>query len=198
MKPIRVVANDLAKEFAPDLIRKPSKRNFLFESKPYLLPALDYRDGVVYLTLPATYMSRKRVGRGKESYFIDHEATGTMCVTSERHSFSYDQESVQELGYRFPPTFVQQSDESRWRLQSVQEFLAGRQQAPDPALLYGRIKTVYETYVEYADPRHYSLMALFVMATYVFRAFKAMAYIHFSGSRGSGKSRNIKILEAIA
>jgi hypothetical protein len=162
------------------------------------LPALDFRDGIVYVTLPATYYAPKKIGKGKDAVTIEEETTGTMCVTSTRAQFSYDRETLADLGFRWPPTFVQQTDESRWSLTHVGSFLEGAVERPEPAALFRSVKSVYERYVEFADPRVYDLMALFVMATYVFRAFRSMAYIHFNGSRGSGKSRNVKILEALA
>jgi hypothetical protein len=41
-------------------------------------------------------------------------------------------------------------------------------------------------------------MPIFVMGSYMFRLYKAIGYLHFNGTAASGKSQNLRILDALA
>jgi hypothetical protein len=194
------IAIKLAKEHGlTDLVPKPDPlAGFLWESVPTLTPGLDYRNGVVYMTFPGQRTVEKKFGRGKEAYTKQVPEACTICVTSERQTFFFDEETLLDLGWSFPRTFMQNPNDTAWALEDLRVFVQQETPEPDPFDIWQRIRGVYQEYIEFSEPIHYDLMSIYVMMTYVFRLFQAVPYIHFHGTREAGKSQNMGILKALA
>jgi hypothetical protein len=166
---------------------------FLPQHLETLWPGLDYKDGVVYMTMPALRETVKK-REGKEYVGIEIVPT---CVTSERERFIYDEETLYEKGFAYPNTFVLETEE-RWKTGDLLRFLDGHSNPPVPLRLFMRIRKIYESFVEFDQDRHYDIAALFIMFSYMFRIFNVTGYIHFHGTAQSGKSQNLSILRALA
>jgi hypothetical protein len=162
-----------------------------------LRPGMDFKNGMAFVTLPATLHVMKEVKRGKAMVEVPEKQLGLACITSEGGQFRYLPEDVEKLGFGWPDNVVIPKVR-RWSPASIKEFVAGDSEVPDVTALYRDIRAVYETYVEFAHEEYYDMMALFVMGSYVFRLFKSLGYIHFNGTAASGKSQNLNILKALA
>lgn len=162
-----------------------------------LRPGIDYRDGIVYVTLPAKVNVTKKVKRGKEFEDVIEQIDALACVTSDGRQFPFTPETVSELGYSYPQ-HVTMDRERRWSTTSIKDFLFGEPTPPNPAMLHEGLKKVYTDYVEFADPAYEDIMPLFIMGSYVFRLFRSLGYIHFNGTAASGKSQNLSIISALA
>src|SRR5690348_5540013 len=99
--------------------------DFLPRHLETLWPGLDYKNNVVYMTMPALREVMKKKD-GKE--YIGVEIVPT-CVTSERERFLYDEETLYERGFTYPNTFVLETEE-RWKTDSLNTFLGGGATAP--------------------------------------------------------------------
>lgn len=200
------IATELAKEYAPDLVpeeEQPEEEgswldDLLWEEPNTLTPGLYYNDQTVYMTFPFNRNAYKTVGRGKDAVKMPTIERTTICVTSNRDVFPFEEQEVLKRGFLWSETFIQGADESPWRRQDIKTFIDGKAEKPDPWDLFWRIREIYTTYVEYPEDRHYDIMALYVMMTYVFRLFEAVGYIHFHGTAAAGKSQNMAILRALA
>jgi hypothetical protein len=166
------------------------------ETEP-LRPGLDYRDGVVYMTLPVKRNVEKTEGRGKAAKTVIELQDDLGVVTSDGRSFPYTAENCERLGFTYPDN-VTNPKVRRWSRDSIVAYLTNDAPQVQPAMLHASLKAVYEEYVEFANPIYYDLMPLFVMGTYMFRLYKSLGYIHFNGTAASGKSQNLRILEAVA
>ena len=169
----------------------------VWDEHTVLRPGVDYRDGTTYFTIPArvNVKREKKVGKKTESEVVQEDQL--VVVSSARESFPYTPERVADKGFTYPDTVTMEKDR-RWSSQSIVEFLRGQATEPDPALLHQGIRQVYEDYVEFAREQYYDILPLFVMGSYLFRLFSSLGYIHFNGTAASGKSQNLRILDALA
>ena len=86
--------------------------------------------------------------------------------------------------------------ELRWKSNHILEFQGGFN--PPPREVFEKIRAVYERYVELTDHRWYTVVALWVMGTYLFRLFEAYPYLAFTGLKGSGKSKTLELTSHLA
>lgn len=67
----------------------------------------------------------------------------------------------------------------------------------DLYLIFNELKEHISKYVYFKDERHYDLISIWIMGTYMFKCFEAYPYIHLLAERGSGKTTTLKILEPL-
>lgn len=169
----------------------------LWDDIDVLRPGADYKNGIAFVTVPAKLNVIKTVGKGKAAKEVVETMPGLACITSTGIQFAYTPERVAELGFGYPQNVIVPL-ERRWSTESIKAFRAGETESPNPAQLFQSIRKVYEQYVEFADEAYYDIMPIFVMGTYMFRLYKALGYLHFNGTAASGKSQNLRILDALA
>lgn len=200
----RAIAIALAQEHGlTDLIPTPSNQQdddddgIQWTTTPTLNPGLDIQNGIIYMTFP---MERRQWVAGKNKNQPPKEviSTDTICVTSERKRFWFDEETLQKQGWRFPRTFMQNPIDSKWHSLDIKNYLDNETDNPDAFELWRDIRSIYSEYIEFSEDSHYDLMSIYVMLTYVFKLFHAVPYIHFHGTREAGKSQNMAILNALA
>lgn len=168
-----------------------------WEEYETLRPGVDFHAGVTFFTLPAKVKVEKEVKRNRKTETVIEVVDQLVVVDSEGRQFPYTEENVGKLGFQMP-RHVTLDDKRRWSRDGIVTFLKGDYKVPDPSLVFTGIRQVYEEYVEFARQEWYDVMPLFVMGTYLFRLFKSTGYIHFNGTAASGKSQNLRILEALA
>lgn len=171
-----------------------------WDHKPVLQPGADFHEDTLYMTFPAQRTVTRRVGKGKDAVEYKTQETQTLVVTSTGRIFWYDPLMLLDEGFLMPDAIVLQEKESRWPKDKLRQWLTDRvtpgYKPADPVNLYLRLADIYKTHVEYADDLFYSLMPLFIMGTYVFRLFPSFAYMHFNGTRATGKSQNLRLMRA--
>jgi hypothetical protein len=191
---IQETAARLAKEVSPDLGLKAD--GWLFDEIEELLPSTDWKRGVLYMTFPIEREVTKTIGRGQKAKDVTVREAHTLCIGSDRSHFSYEPETVGKMGFKFPPIFTQ-GRISRWPLPKLRKYILEGPEPVEPADLFKKLRAVYYEHVEYADDIYYDLVPLFLMASYVFRIFKQMGYLHFNGTQSTGKSVNLQIIQAL-
>ena len=192
---------DAAEALAAEFLDEPSEPvvplidQLTIEETPILWPGMDWREKVLYYTYPAFHNTTEVQGKGKKAKEVPVINTYTLCIGSDRDHFMYEPEELFKRGFRPPEAYIPQKQ--GWLSHDAKRFSTGDTVAPEPWDLYMRIRRVYEQYVEFADERYYDVMALWVMSSYVFKVFQSFSYLHFNGTKETGKSQNLRILKAI-
>jgi hypothetical protein len=162
--------------------------------KPMLRPGMDFHNGVAYYSTMLIRNVMKPGKKGQPATLVKEPQT--YVVTSDHEGFFYDKESLEAEGF-VPAPQVYQEQSRRWSIDSTKAFLDGEAPKINTQTAYATLRSIYTTYVEFADELSYDLMALFNLYTYVFRLFGSTGYVHFHGTAASGKSRNLSILNAV-
>lgn len=162
-----------------------------------LRPGVDYHDGVTYFTLLGRVAQEKTVGKGKQAETVVEYVPGLVSVASTGAAFTYTEENVGKLGFTYPANVIL-PERRRWSDTSITEFTSGKAEAPNPATIHQALREIWEKHVEFAHEAFYDILPLFVMGSYMFRLFKSYGYIHFNGTMASGKSQNLRIIEAFS
>lgn len=76
---------------------------------------------------------------------------------------------------------------SRFSGQGIKSFLQG-ETVPPASEIHNRLVSYLKRFVVLNKESQYDFLALWVMGTYVFRAFRYFPYLHITGEKGSGKS----------
>lgn len=171
----------------------------IWEDTTILRPGVDYHDGIVYLTIPTRIREQVTTGRGKATQTKIIAKDGLAVVTSDLRSFPYTPERVEEAGFLYPDT-VTLDKNRRWSTDSIRTFLSNNAEPPDPVALHADLRQVYIDFVEFergADDPMYDVMPLFLMGSYLFRLFRSLGYVHFNGTAASGKSQNLRLIDAL-
>lgn len=93
-------------------------------------------------------------------------------------------------------------DTARWSVDSqtafnVFEWLSGNKTV-DAGQVFRELRDFIEQYMWYPDKRFYQLLAVWIMQTYVFNIFDTTGYLALIGTKRTGKSRTLEILEQFA
>jgi hypothetical protein len=161
-----------------------------------LAAGFDFKYDTAYMTIPLQKIVKKERGKGKNKVEYTTPETRLMLVGSDHSIRPFELEVIQDLGYVYPKS-VFTPDTFRWHPRSVQDYVSGKYVRSNGPEVFAAIRTAFATYVEYADDVLYDIMALYVMQTYIFRLWRTQGYIHFNGTKESGKSRNLDMLRLL-
>jgi hypothetical protein len=181
----------------PDAVAAYSVPAIVWDDIDVLRPGMDFKEGYVYVTIPAKLNIPVTTGKGRNAKQEVKLVEGLACIRSDHTQFPYTEDNVASLGYTYPDHVIIEKVR-RWSSGSIIAFLGETETPTDPIDLYTTIRGIYEQYVEFSREEYYDVMPLFVMGTYIFRLFKSLGYLHFNGTAASGKSQNLRILEALA
>ncbi len=187
----------LAAEFAPDLLAKALLDSILWDETSTLMPGTEWRDNHLWLTVPARIPAERKLGRGKNAETETYIKHTTLLLRDDYFVCEYTRENIEKLGYEFPPVYSHELN-PRWSRTDMRDFLTNRTGSPKGADIHRDLRSVYMEYIEFADPIFYELLPLYIMASYVFRIFNSIGYLHFNGTAASGKTQNLKLLQAFS
>lgn len=85
----------------------------------------------------------------------------------------------------------------RWTNSDMVEF-CDNPEAPDFRQVARLIRDYLVNFIAFADPGTASLLALWIIGTYVHQLFNAYPYLHINGPAGSGKTKILTMLAALA
>lgn len=171
-----------------------------WSTNPVLQPGVDWHDPTLFFTVPVPSHKVVTVGKGKAAREVRKPVTATIAVGSDRSLIPYDAETLPEYGFTFPTTFTTQ-ETTRWPLTgecSVRDWLEGKSPELGTKDVFDELRTHYHTYLEFTHDTLYDILPLYVMATYLFRLWPSIGYLHLNGTRASGKSQCLQTLEAFA
>jgi hypothetical protein len=80
---------------------------------------------------------------------------------------------------------------------AVLDFVSGADYGP-PERLHQKIVEYLKTYIFFQNQEHFDMLAVWVMGTYLYRAFRYFPYLHLNAEKGSGKTLLMELLAPIA
>lgn len=163
----------------------------LDDEYPRISPALDFIDGVGYISVPleakvTTYPKGIPVTRVDEVPFLV-TSNGEFIRLNERELFE-----KKGLILKSQPLFL---DSSRWSLKHIREFQEGFR--PDPAEVFQEVKRIYDHYLEFKEDHTADVLALWTTGTYIYPTFESYPYISFTGAKASGKTKTLSVAEKL-
>ena len=143
---------------------------------------------------PALDIGRKAafvgiVDHSKKPWVIGYEPTPK--------AVRYDAGTLTKSGRLVPPPFAYEPLRGRWPESDLEAFLA-QPAAPELSELVPIVRQILCHYVEFARPEDATLCACWIVGTYVHQAFRAFPRLNLHGERGSGKSKLLEIIAALA
>jgi len=160
-----------------------------------LEPGMDWKNGKFYMTIPRFRVVWTK--QKKDDIEVPTTEYGAAVISSDKEEgmWTYDRENAYERGFAFPSTFMVNTE--GWGSPAADRWLTDDDLNIEAFDLYQRVRRVYETHIQFADEMYNDLMSLYVIATYVYKLFEAFPYIHFGGTKASGKSQNLRILQVL-
>lgn len=156
----------------------------------YVRPAqhIDIERGIYSVSLP---IEMPKIIKGKP--VMD---TQIMMVT-RNDMYILDEENIVEKKV-FPITVPDLPVPSRWDISDAQKF----QQEIGQEKLYfidafDMTKDIFEQLYEFSSPLYYTFVSIWAMMTYIYTGFHAVPFIFLNGTKNSGKSKIINILQMI-
>ena len=110
-------------------------------------------------------------------------------LTSERELLPITPEGKYQL-------VVEYDDRQRLELDAIEHFIDGSLSVKPDELLE-EIRSYIKRFVVLTQQDIYTVLATWVMGTYIFRVFGSFPYIHLQAEKGSGKTRLMDILHPV-
>jgi hypothetical protein len=167
--------------------REPEPAEILEGNYPLISPALDFLDDLAVVMVPLMTRSDDRV---------DYQP---YLVTSDRELIPLNGERMITVGgrpviLRDPPARLPGS--ARWAWADIQAYRQG--DAPPPTEVLRGTERLLDEYVDFRDAGTSTVLALWVMGTYLYPVFEAYPYLALQGPKGSGKTKTLDILAKLA
>jgi hypothetical protein len=160
-------------------------------------PAIDFYDNKAIVSVGCKWQEMYNV-IDKKGKIIGEEvkfSSCPYCIISNGDKFRYSKKelSIRNLFYNGK---IELPEKSRWSFSDIDKW-ANDNYSPTFTELYNLIKEEFEYYVDYSDPRYYSLLSLFVIYTYFFPMFYNAPVLQFWGEMRTGKTKSLSLLEAM-
>ena len=68
----------------------------------------------------------------------------------------------------------------------------------DPESIFNEISAYIKKHIYFSNPETYDLISVWIMGTYIFRAFRYYPYLHLNAEKGSGKTLLMELMAPIA
>jgi len=85
----------------------------------------------------------------------------------------------------------------RWSPKHLKRFISGLEPNPSVDDTYDMVLSAYKSYIDYVEPGAPVILALYTIQSYLMPLFDTTAYIIFTGTKKSGKSRNLDVAEQL-
>ena len=151
-------------------------------------PALDFTDNlaIVSVSMPSIVTPQ---GKKQETMFANY------AITSGHEIFVCSPSELLKRGFFFAGSLYLAAQ--RWSYRSIQDFLNNQCQV-DPGNLFSAIRKSFEYNLDFIDSRLYSFFPCYVIATYFYPMFPAIAIVFLNGVSGTGKTKIITIIDLLA
>jgi len=137
-------------------------------------------------------------GKGFMTVTLRHEKKlVSFIVTSERECFECKAEEWEERGCQIDREPVTDAT-PRWEQKQLLAFARkedGETMSLADAILY--VREHLKRYLDFADPRCFSVIATWIILTYCYRLFPAIPYLHLTGLKGAGKTKVMQIVSLL-
>ena len=161
----------------------------LWEDRRGFSPAQDFVDGQAFFTVTVPIANRM--------------ASKPLVITSSHDYFELTSEELirRKLFSDIPDLYS--GSRTRWSLSkenpfSVKNYLDNKALTVDPVALFNEIRDVFNTHIDFSNTSYSTLLAIWIMGTYLHRMFPCYPYIFLSGHKRSGKTLTMEITEQLA
>jgi DNA primase catalytic core len=164
----------------------------LGDDYPRISPALDFHDGVGYVTVPLDV----KIATVAKGTTVTKIAKALFLITSNREFIRLEESELYEqrgLLLRSQPYFM---GSSRWQYKHIEEFRAAGSKVK-PAQVFDMIRNAYDSHLDFRESDTSEIMALWTIGTYLFPVFESYPYISLTGERGSGKTKTLNVAEKL-
>lgn len=148
-------------------------------------PSQEFINNKAYFTIPVIEYDREAKNHLKQLYYV---------ITSERRLLRLENEDefYTKHGLLIKQLPLIKDIESRWPNRLIKEYLFNGY-TPLPAEVFQQIKAIYLKYCELKESNWYSVLALWVIGTYLYCLFETYPYLAFEGIKNTGKSKTARI-----
>jgi hypothetical protein len=112
-------------------------------------------------------------------------------LTSRKELIPFDE--IPRRGWRLK---TQNTSTFGLRSKGIRKYLDGYR--ANPLEIFEKIRTCMKRHIVLRDANAYTVLALYIMATYVFRVFRYFPYLHILGEKGSAKTVLMDIMAPLA
>lgn len=115
-----------------------------------------------------------------------------MLVTSQKEMFSFAATASRDL------TLLQtELSMSNLRHETVLDYFSNGVTV-NPDKLFSDIREYFKKHIYFHDEETYDLVSIWVMGTYMYRAFRYFPYIHLNAEKGSGKTLLMELMSPLS
>ncbi|MDP2361834.1 MAG: toprim domain-containing protein [bacterium] len=130
----------------------------------------------------------------KELIIVQNLPDGLNVSTEPYSLFAQDEEEYKRFPGRKYPVWDQESAFAH----NMFLFLDNQCPPVSGCHLFDEVKRLLTRFLWFPDPRDLDLLATWILMTYVFPAFNAVPYLHFHGSKASGKTTALSFVSRLA
>ena len=85
----------------------------------------------------------------------------------------------------------------RWDLADLKRYCE-KPEAPNPIEVYNKIIGEMKKYIEFRDEGHYTIIALWIIGSYLHPIFETYPFLYVGGTKGVGKTKTLRFIEMLA
>jgi hypothetical protein len=131
--------------------------------------------------------------RNNEMFFGVKIQGQLFIVSSRRKLHGLAGSSLEDIPFSLKHPDI---DYSGFSHQGLEKFLKADKRV-DPFVLLWDLKKYIERFVYFADYRYFDLIAVWIMASYLFPVFRHFPYLWLHADRGSGKTTLIDVIQTV-
>ncbi len=162
-------------------------------------PGQDYHEGTLYYTV----CKQVPVTTYKDNKPVNTVITKDFVIGSDGSFFALDEHELCSRKFRLREGFRMAAHPSFWSDQPGQPFTLPSflhdpaANSPDGVALLREIRDYFRRYIYFEHDEYYSFISLFVFITYCIQIFDTFGFLALHGTRETGKSRLMEVLESI-
>lgn len=170
------------------------------DQTPEMRPGMDFHGDNAYFVIGAPQFETRTVGKGKAAKEVTERVVRPWLIGADYEFGPYDAEVLAAKGFRAAHVIAVPKEE-RWAAKGPfgwARFLTGKSPRIDAPTMYAEIRGIYVKHLEFADETYHDVASLYAIGSYLFRLWSAYPYLHLNGTRASGKSQTLRVMQGLA
>lgn len=163
---------------------------------PTLYPGMDYKNGVLYYTAPYEHRYTQKGTKGAPDKLVVTWLS-EVIATDPAVNWEYNNEVL--TNHDFSIWDAHLTDKDLWSGPPVSAWLNGEDTSTEPLDIWQRVRNIWTTYIDFqSNEVYHDICTLWTMGTYLYKVFESYPYLKFEGTKESGKSQCMRILDVLA
>ena len=185
LKDIAGISNETSGEFLWEERKRRKRKSFPID--------------VIHNTLYIGQLIPKMVDWVEDKKIIGKKQIERHCLIPDAESrklVEWNLKAEQDFGIYFDslPSYLP----LRWRLESIKQYLDGKDAKPSPYALLSKISGTYEKYLHIRNRTWYLVHSLWDLGTYLYPIFEAYPFFELRGIAGTSKTKSMVISSYIS